>query len=98
MLREGMFPAGCAALVMVSGGQDSLALLHLLVATRGRKGRPISLHALHVNHHLRGPESDADEALVVRQCGEMGLGLTVVHRPVLKNRGDVQEVARDARR
>ena len=98
MAREHLFPAGASALVMISGGQDSLALLHILATTPGRKGRPVSLHALHVNHHLRGAESDDDEALVVRTCGRLGVGLTVVHRPIVKSEGDVQETARDARR
>ena len=97
-LREHLFPAGCCALVMVSGGQDSLALLHVLATSLGRKGRPASVHALHVNHHLRGDESDDDEALVVQTCGQLGVGLTVVHRPIVKSAGDVQEAARDARR
>ena len=56
------------------------------------------MHALHVNHHLRGEESDADEALVVRACGFVGVSLTVVHRPIEKAGGNVQEAARDARR
>ena len=83
---------------MVSGGQDSLALLDILAGLAGRPGGPASLHALHVNHHLRGAESDDDEALVVRACGELGVGLTVVHRPIEKAGGNVQERAREARR
>lgn len=96
--REHLFPRGSRALVMVSGGQDSLALLHLLVTGSVGPDGPASLHALHVNHHLRGRESDDDEALVVRACGRLGVGLTVVHRPIDKAAGNVQEVARDARR
>ncbi len=96
--REGLFPPGCRALVMVSGGQDSLALLHLLAAMCGHPAGPASMHALHVNHHLRGTESDDDEALVIRACGERGVSLTVVHRPVAKVEGNVQERAREARR
>jgi tRNA(Ile)-lysidine synthase len=98
MLRESMFPAGSRCLVMVSGGQDSLTLLHLLSTGRGRKGQAAHVHALHINHHLRGEESDADEALVVRTCGLAGVSLTVVHRPIEKAGGNVQETARDARR
>jgi tRNA(Ile)-lysidine synthase len=98
MRRERMFPEGSCALVMVSGGQDSLALLHLLASGAVRRVGPASLHALHVNHHLRGPESDDDEALVVRACGALDVDLTVFHRPVRKERGNVQETARDARR
>lgn len=96
--REEMFPPDCRALVMVSGGQDSLALLHLLATGSFRRAAPASFRALHINHHLRGPESDADEALVVRSCAEMRVPLTVLHRPIEKHDGDVQQAARDARR
>ncbi len=83
---------------MISGGQDSLALLHLLATGSVGPHGPASLHALHINHHLRGRESDDDEALVVRTCGRLAVGLTVVHRPIDKTVGNVQEAARDARR
>jgi tRNA(Ile)-lysidine synthase len=53
-------PAGVAA---VSGGPDSVALLLALVRLRGRTP-PGPLVVGHVNHQLRGPESDADEAFV----------------------------------
>lgn len=96
--REGLFPKGSRALVMISGGQDSLALLHLLATGSVGPHGPASLHALHINHHLRGRESDDDEALVVRTCGRLAVGLTVVHRPIDKTVGNVQEAARDARR
>jgi tRNA(Ile)-lysidine synthase len=98
MLHERLFPAGSRALVMVSGGQDSLALLHLLSSGSVGRAGPASLHVLHINHHLRGAESDEDEALVVNACACMGVGLTVVHCAVEKAAGNVQEMARDARR
>jgi tRNA(Ile)-lysidine synthase len=98
MRREHLFPSACRALVMVSGGQDSLALLHLLAGPLVRGVGPASLHALHINHHLRGAESDSDEALVVAACASLGMGLTVLHRPIDKRPGNVQEVAREARR
>ena len=96
--REGLFPAGSRTLVMVSGGQDSLALVDILAGLTGRPGGPTFLHVLHVNHHLRGAESDDDEALVVRACGELAVGLTIAHRRVEKPGGNVQERAREARR
>jgi len=97
-LRDGFFPADCRVLVMVSGGQDSLALLDVISAMAGRSGGPAAVRALHVNHHLRGAASDDDEALVVRCCGERGVSLTVAHRPITKAGGNVQERAREARR
>lgn len=98
MRRERLFEADSRVLVMLSGGQDSLALLHVLRGRRGLRWGPRFLHALHVNHHLRGAESDADEALVVRSCAALGVELTVAHRTVQKRLGNVQEAAREARR
>src|SRR5262245_54487716 len=51
-------------LVAVSGGPDSVALLHFLAALRARTGRPEALVAAHVNHGLRGAESDGDAVFV----------------------------------
>jgi tRNA(Ile)-lysidine synthase len=56
----GLPPAGVVA---VSGGPDSVALLLALVGLRG-DAPPGRLVIGHVNHQLRGPESDADEAFV----------------------------------
>ncbi len=98
MSRERLFPPGSRALVMVSGGQDSLALLHLLAGWAPGRNGPAGLHVVHINHHLRGAESDDDEALVTRVCARLGVGLTVVHCAIEKAAGNVQEAARDARR
>lgn len=98
MSRERLFAPGSRSLLMVSGGQDSLALLHLLANRSAGRAGPASVHVLHVNHHLRGEGSDADEALVARWCERLGVGLSVAHRPVGKATGNVQERARTARR
>lgn len=96
--RERLFPADSKALVMVSGGQDSLTLLHILASGALGNAGPTALHAMHVNYHLRGAESDADEALVSEVCTRLGVELTVVEHPLEKSAGNVQEAARDARR
>src|SRR5437764_13922785 len=57
--------------VAVSGGADSTALLFAL----SEIGIPIV--AAHVNHHLRGAESDADEAFVRELCQRIGVPLRV---------------------
>jgi tRNA(Ile)-lysidine synthase len=98
MARERLFARDSRALVMVSGGQDSLALLHLLASGSAGRVGPTSVHVLHINHHLRGDESDADEALVARWCAHLGVEFSVGHRPIDKTPGNVQEWARTARR
>jgi tRNA(Ile)-lysidine synthase len=50
-------------IVAVSGGPDSIALAHLCVGLL-RDGAIARLFIAHVNHQLRGPESDADETFV----------------------------------
>lgn len=59
--RLNMFPSGGPVLLMVSGGGDSVALLELVA--RGAFGEH-PLRVLHVNHQLRGPDAEADEAFV----------------------------------
>ena len=70
--------------VAVSGGVDSMALLHLL-----RDLAPANswkLIVAHLNHSLRGRSSDADERLVVRTAKKLGL-------PVVVERAAVREFA-----
>lgn len=55
----------------VSGGADSVALLLLLLERGGR------VEAVHVNHGLRGSESDGDEAFVRALCRDKGVPLKV---------------------
>ncbi len=49
----------------LSGGRDSVALLHLLVQ------QGCSVHALHVHHGIRAAEADADAAFCARLCHEL---------------------------
>lgn len=74
-------------LVAVSGGSDSVALLRAMTALKG--GGPGRLLAAHVNHQLRGDDSEADEAFVVELC--RGLGL-----PCEVHRARVEQLAADS--
>lgn len=58
----------------VSGGADSVALLHCMHSLKDELG--ITVHAAHFNHRLRGEESDADETFVRDFCKELGVPLT----------------------
>lgn len=68
-----LFPEQGTVLVAVSGGADSIALLHFLVAERARTGRPESLAVAHVNHGLRGADADADAAFVRERAATWGV-------------------------
>jgi tRNA(Ile)-lysidine synthase len=75
--------------VAVSGGADSVFLLRAL--------RSLGLAAvvLHVNHKLRGAESDADEAFVRELAGELGLPVVVSSEPLPE--GNTEQEARRVR-
>lgn len=59
---HGMFADSDHVLVAVSGGADSVALLHLLISLR--QHAPGRLGVAHVNHRLRKAHSDADASFV----------------------------------
>ena len=60
-------------IVALSGGADSVALLQLL------KNAGFNVHAAHCNFHLRGDESDRDEAFCVELCQRLGVELHRAH-------------------
>ena len=69
--KHRMFQPGDRALVAVSGGADSVAMLHALHTRADELG--ITLHVAHLNHGIRGEESDADEEFVRRFAGGLAL-------------------------
>ena len=92
--RHDMFPPGGCVVVLVSGGADSTALLRLFAGGHLGDGSPgpsphSSLSVLHVNHLLRGADSDADEAFVSTLCDELGIEFVAI-------RYDVADWARSA--
>jgi len=66
-----MLQPGEAVGVAVSGGTDSVAMLHCLLELRNRLG--ITLGVVHVNHQLRGRESAQDQQFVADLCTQAGL-------------------------
>ncbi|MFO7659542.1 MAG: tRNA lysidine(34) synthetase TilS, partial [Candidatus Cloacimonadaceae bacterium] len=77
--------------IAVSGGADSVALLHLLHQIR--TDLHLSLLAVHVNHHLRGKESDADEQFVRKLCDRLNVQMIVKHLK-LDSEADLENQAR----
>ena len=85
--------------VGVSGGPDSVCLLHLLVGLKERLG--ISLHVAHLNHVLRGMESEADAQYVSELAERLGIGVTLEQRDVKSYQSEhglsLEEAAREVR-
>jgi tRNA(Ile)-lysidine synthase len=81
-------------LIGLSGGPDSVALLHGLLAMRDG-GTVQKLTAAHLNHGLRGNESDGDEAFVHDLCERLGLDHVIERANGLgSNEGNLEERAR----
>ena len=93
-----LLPRGCSVLCAVSGGADSICLLHALYHLRPKYG--FRLAAAHYNHHLRGGESDRDASFtaqfVALCCGPQRLpnGETLPAVPLYSGQGDVAMEAR----
>ena len=92
--RYSMIKPNDSVCVAISGGCDSVALLGALLELKD--SLHISLRAVHVNHNLRGAESDRDEAYVRKLCGELGVELEVFSvdvRAECEKSGDSVELA-----
>ena len=68
-----MILPGDRVICAVSGGADSVALLFALYLLKDKL--EIQLEAAHFNHHLRGEESDRDEAFVKELCDRYDIPL-----------------------
>lgn len=101
--------AEAPVILMVSGGADSMALLHMAVTEPLNLGDGAGLarvaqerlHVLHVNHLLRGENADADQHLVQATCDSLGIPCTVLRVDVAKlaqeRDGNVEEIGRRVR-
>ncbi len=75
-----MIPAGSRILVGISGGMDSVALLHALHALEPELD--CTILAAHLNHGLRGAESDGDALFVEELCRQMKIPLVSVKKMI----------------
>ncbi|MEE8442226.1 MAG: tRNA lysidine(34) synthetase TilS, partial [Dehalococcoidia bacterium] len=77
-------PSGCDIVVAVSGGPDSLTLLGLLRTLA--QEHPLRLHVAHLNHGLRGSESDEDARYVHETCHRLDVPFTIEEADVAEFR------------
>ena len=86
-------------IVAVSGGADSLCLLHVL--HRLADEFPLEIHVAHLDHMLRGNASGDDAAFVSGQAHDLGLPCTVESRDIAAYRSlhrcSIEEAAREVR-
>ena len=101
--------AAAPVILMVSGGADSIALLHMAATEPLDLGDGAGLahvvqerlHVLHVNHLLRGADADADQHFVQATCDSLGIPCTALRVDVAKlaqeRDGNVEEIGRRVR-
>mgnify|MGYP000844318277 CR=1 FL=1 len=101
--------AAAPVILMVSGGADSMALLHMAATEPLDLGDGAGLvrvakehlHVLHVNHLLRGEDADADQHFVQETCDSLGISCTLLRVDVAKlaqeRDGNVEEIGRRVR-
>ncbi|UCG16039.1 MAG: tRNA lysidine(34) synthetase TilS [Phycisphaerales bacterium] len=98
---DDLFDRNAAVVVGVSGGPDSMALLHALVGLNRQADYKLTLHVAHLNHQLRGADSDGDAAFVESAAKELGLPCTIERVDVGSlaeaENGSVEEIARRCR-
>ena len=98
--RFRMFQTGQRVGVAVSGGADSVCLLHVLVELAPRWN--LRLSVLHLDHQLRGEESSEDARFVGELAGTLGLPFSLSRVDVARlstERGEnLEQTARKARR
>ncbi len=98
-----LLPTQGEIIVAVSGGADSLCLLHLLhqLCGPGKRYPDIALHVAHLNHKLRGEAGTQDAAAVAAIVASWGLPLTLgeIDVPTLarEERRSLEDAARTAR-
>lgn len=98
ILENGMLDGCKTAVCALSGGADSTALLIVMKELSGKMG--FEVKACHLNHGLRGEESDADERFCEELCENLGVELyrkKICVAELQKKHESTEETARKAR-
>lgn len=94
--HHNLLARGARVIAAVSGGPDSVCLLHVLLALAPRLDFRVAAVA-HFNHQLRGADSDADESFTAGLARQFGLPFHCARgRP--PERGNLEQAARLMRR
>ena len=94
--RSSLLKTGDKVLIGVSGGPDSVCLLHILMALRHELG--ISLHIAHFDHGLR-KTSSVDRRFVESLAKQLNIPYSSASKRIAtkKTKGSLEEIAREAR-
>ncbi len=84
---HGLFAGAEGLLLAVSGGADSIALLHVMQTLASQGIIAADLLCTHVNHQLRGAASDGDAAFVTAEAAKLDL-------PIVTTTADVKAYAK----
>ncbi len=97
--RHNLVTDKASLVVAVSGGADSICLLHVLWELRGKLG--VELHVAHLDHQLRGVDSRTDAHYVANLARRLGVPATIERRDVrryhTRQGASLEESAREVR-
>src|SRR5258708_7718350 len=91
-----MLPPDARVVAAVSGGPDSVCLLLVLLELAERLGVTV-VGVAHVNHKLRGDESDGDEQFVTELAHAADLNLHTTVAPAEDDSGNLEQSLRSSR-
>jgi tRNA(Ile)-lysidine synthase len=104
--RQAMLDVASGIVIAVSGGADSATLLDILVRLREMSARQnpakeLQLHVAHLNHLLRGKDSDEDAEFVRKLCESLAVAVTIqavdVNTLAKESGKGIEETARQLR-
>ena len=97
--QHNLITRGETLVIGVSGGADSVCLLHIL--SRWQKELGVNLHVAHLNHQLRGVESEADAKYVSDLAGFLNIPITISKQDIASHKSkrhcSIEEAARELR-
>ena len=98
---KGLYEPGERVLLAISGGADSTAILHSMCSLKSGGVLDVDFVCAHLNHQLRGAESEGDEEFVVAEARRLGLEAVTrridVRSFAKKNKLSIETAARGLR-